>query len=281
MAPIITLSPQAELKLTAYAIATGGYPGGLEFSGLGLIEKQGSVFNVIDVDLFGVGSGGYTEFSPERPSKMLEDPRCKLWYHRHPVMGWSGRDEQTATREPLGGPPELVQWSVAIVLTPNGWIGRVDIHVPKSKTFHCPVEPKFASPEVLEQANLWWAGHPELTDLVADLKKEFEALMNAKDGPKNGFYVTEEYDDVDFDVMEGDDGNGRAWCQECGEELGYAGRSTDQCGVVTIDTFQCPNCGEFFVVVDPHSASVMDLEDLQTKPQRQQPAWRQISWWKR
>ena len=279
MAPIITLSPQAELKLTAYAIATGGYPGGLEFSGLGLIEKQGSVFNVIDVDLFGVGSGGYTEFSPERSSKMLEDPRCKLWFHRHPITGWSGRDEQTATREPLGGPPELVQWSVAIVLTPNGWIGRVDIHVPKSKTHHCKVEPAVASPEVLEQAQRLVT--PELQALVEDLKKEFEALVNIKHGPKNGFYVTEEYDDVDFNVMEGDDGSGRAWCQECGEELGYAGRSADQCGVVTIDTFQCPNCGEFFVVVDPHSASVMDLEDLQTKPQPQQPAWRQISWWKR
>ena len=60
MAPIIKLSREAELKLTAWAIATGGYPGGQEFSGLGLIEKEGKeIFHVIDVDLLGVGSVGF------------------------------------------------------------------------------------------------------------------------------------------------------------------------------------------------------------------------------
>ena len=130
MAPVIKLSRNAELKLTAWAIATGGYPGGQEFSGLGLIEKEGTdIFHVVDVDLLGVGSVGFTEFAPERALKLPDDPRRKLWLHRHPIHGWSGTDEHTCTQEPLGGPPQLVRWSVAIVLTPGGWIGRIDIHV--------------------------------------------------------------------------------------------------------------------------------------------------------
>src|SRR5262245_13679423 len=102
--PTIKLSRETELKLTAWSIVTKGR----EFSGLGLIEKEGEVVHVVDVDLLGVGSPGFTEFSPERAHTLPPDPRRKLWFHRHPIMGWSGTDEMTATQYPLGGLPQLV-----------------------------------------------------------------------------------------------------------------------------------------------------------------------------
>ena len=94
MAPVIKLSHNAEVKLTAWAVATGGYPTGQEFSGLGLIEREGKdIFHVVDVDLLGVGSVGFTEFSPERALTLPDDARRKREHARaiEPLRGrrWS------------------------------------------------------------------------------------------------------------------------------------------------------------------------------------------------
>jgi hypothetical protein len=71
----------------------------------------------------------------------------KLWLHRHPVgngipgpHNWSGTDHDTCVNTPLGGIPELVKWSAAIVRTPRGWVGRLDNHIRKT-TLHVPVLP--------------------------------------------------------------------------------------------------------------------------------------------
>jgi hypothetical protein len=48
---------------------------------------------------------------------------------KHPITGWSSRDLQTILKEPLGSTPENVGWSVSIVITPVGWIGRIDNYV--------------------------------------------------------------------------------------------------------------------------------------------------------
>ena len=51
---------------------------------------------------------------------------------------WSGTDKQTAEREPFASPPEMVHWSVSIVLTPRGWVGRLD-NYDKQITAHLEV----------------------------------------------------------------------------------------------------------------------------------------------
>ena len=78
--PSIHLDPTAELNLTAWSLATGGK----EFSGLGIIRKEGDVFHVQDVFLLGVGSEVFTEFSPARQRDLPRDG-LKLWFHRHPL----------------------------------------------------------------------------------------------------------------------------------------------------------------------------------------------------
>lgn len=140
----ITLSPDVALRLeTAKAQARG-----LEVSGLGFVERRPDTLYVYDITIFDIGSTGYTEFEAEKilPLTQREDAKnLKLWWHIHPVgngvpgkHNWSGTDEHTATKEPLGSIPELVGWSCAIVRTPNGWVGRIDNHKTK-KTIHVPV----------------------------------------------------------------------------------------------------------------------------------------------
>lgn len=140
----ITLSPEVALKLeTAKAQSKG-----LEVSGLGFIVRHESGLYVYDVEIFDIGSFAYTEFAAEKILPLLErtDARnLKLWWHIHPMgngipgpHNWSGTDEFTATKEPLGSIPELVGWSAAIVRTPNGWVGRIDNHK-THKTAHVPV----------------------------------------------------------------------------------------------------------------------------------------------
>ena len=175
----IILSDLAMTKLTAWSILTKG----TEFSGLGLIERNGETFHVLDVDLLGVGSGVFTEFGAERQRALPLDPRRKLWFHRHPIgngepgeHNWSGTDRNTAVNEPLGAPdPRLVQWSVAIVLTPGGWVGRVDLHVPTHKVFHAPVTPRYAMQQDADAAMRWIT--PGVEALVDELRAEYAATQ--------------------------------------------------------------------------------------------------------
>jgi hypothetical protein len=66
---------------------------------------------------------------------------------KHPIgngvpgpQNWSGTDNATIELAPLGGIPELVRWSVSMVLTPGGWVGRIDNHL-THKTEHLEVSP--------------------------------------------------------------------------------------------------------------------------------------------
>ncbi len=70
---------------------------------------------------------------------------------RHPLgngipghHNWSGTDENTARNEPLGSTPEWVKWSISIVRTPHGWVGRYDTYGAKGATVHIEVTPNFA-----------------------------------------------------------------------------------------------------------------------------------------
>jgi hypothetical protein len=282
--PIIKLSRHAELQLTAWNIATNGK----EFSGLGLIEKEGDVFHVVDVFLMGVGSEMYTEFNSERQRALGNDPRLKLWFHKHPIGSgnpgdpgnWSGTDEHTATQEPMGVHPELVQWSVAIVRTPGGWVGRIDIHVPKPRTFHCAVEPRFPTPETVEEATTLIT--PELTDYVQVLLAEFEAMRRAKATyPRQSrYYSYYEGQGVDNWSYDQDEVSGYFCvdpdCQSAPlTSLGVEYASAN----VELEFYECPNCGQIYYQVTDDGDALQIGAHIQPK---QQPAWRQsfMNFWK-
>lgn len=121
--------------------------GSKEVSGLGTLHLENGNIVVDRVYLLDAGSEGFTEIPGERIAKLLNAGAgdLKLWFHRHPVgngipgpQNWSGTDEATIMETPLGLTPAIVKWSVSIVRTPLGWVGRVD-HYVKQKTEHLEV----------------------------------------------------------------------------------------------------------------------------------------------
>lgn len=123
---------------------------GLEFSGLGFLKEEKGGLVIYDVEVMHVGSEAYTEIDPEKIFPLMEredKDNLRVWFHRHPVgngkpgsHNWSAMDENTIRETPLGGIPELVKWSVSIVRTPGGWVGRIDNHI-KKVTHHLEVHP--------------------------------------------------------------------------------------------------------------------------------------------
>ncbi len=142
----IVIDAPIMMRLLAYTAATQ-----LEWSGLGFCERKDGNIVVYDFVLMDVGSPGYTEIAPERLLPLLDRPdrdKLKVWIHRHPIgngipgqWNWSGTDERTCKHEPLGSTPQAVNWSVSIVFTPLGPVGRIDNYV-KNITQHLEVEPK-------------------------------------------------------------------------------------------------------------------------------------------
>lgn len=145
----IIIKPEVMYRLMAYAAITRD-----EYSGFGFCERQEGNIIVYDFVLLDVGDPVYTEIDPARVLPLLSRPdrkNMKVWLHRHPVgngipgpHNWSGRDELTIQREPLGSTREAANWSVSIVLTPGGFVGRVDNYV-KGITQHLEVEPNTRS----------------------------------------------------------------------------------------------------------------------------------------
>ena len=146
----IRLKPNVFVRLEAATVLTGG----LEFSGFGFVEikkEEGeTIFEVYDVVVLDVGSQAFTEIDGTKILPLLDRPdakKMKLWFHRHPLgndtpgrHNWSGTDEHTATKEPLGGVPEMVKWALSIVRTPKTWVGRIDrFDNGTTKTVHLPV----------------------------------------------------------------------------------------------------------------------------------------------
>ena len=142
----IRLEPQVAIGLETCCVQVHGQ----EFSGFGYVkvdrENQGVViYDFVPLD---VGTSVYTEISAGAVAKLATEERAKdlrCWIHRHPLgsgkpgpENWSGTDNATIAQTPLGGVPELVGWSLSIVRTPHGWVGRVDNHR-KGTTQHLEV----------------------------------------------------------------------------------------------------------------------------------------------
>lgn len=145
--PYFTMAPDVALRVMSYAHATN-----LEFSGVGFIDRRGRELYVYDFVLLNVGSYGYTEIPPEKVAQLAstrpDADKMRLWLHRHPIgsgvpgpHNWSGTDEKTCVEEPLGSPAALTTWAAAIVITPKGWVGRLDSFKNGHKTLHLPVYP--------------------------------------------------------------------------------------------------------------------------------------------
>jgi hypothetical protein len=159
----IVIDPKLMARLLCYAVATEN-----EFSGFGFCERKDGDIHMYDFVLLDVGSYGYTQTDPKTMLPLFERPdrkNMKIWLHRHPIgngipgpHNWSGRDELTIRSEPMGSSPQDIQWSVSIVITPAGFVGRIDNYL-KGITQHLEVEPKsvdfFAEVRSLERSS--WA----------------------------------------------------------------------------------------------------------------------------
>lgn len=169
----IILEPEIYNKLMAYAAFTQR-----EFSGVGFVKRdQQNNIIVYDIVLLDVGNEGYTEIPPEKMLPLLDREdvaNMKLWFHRHPITGWSNTDLQTILKEPLGSSPELLGWWVSIVLTPEGWIGRIDNKSGKSKDL-----------EVVPSAKDYYK---EIADLFAEKRTVFFRAKKAEDDGCQGIY---------------------------------------------------------------------------------------------
>jgi len=183
----IILSDNVALKLMTAAHATAN-----EFSGFGFVQPKENDLLVYDAVILNVGNYSYTEIPPAEIEKLMNRPdraSMKLWFHRHPIgngipgkHNWSSTDETTIHERPLGGIPELVQWSVSIVLTPGGWVGRIDNYL-TGKTAHVPVYPQF--PEVYQQ--------------IHELRKQSVADLPS---PGDQYAYLLDTDDVFWDVLD-------------------------------------------------------------------------------
>ena len=120
-----------------------------EFSGFAYCRIENGDFVIYEVLPMNIGSYAFTEIKAEQILKLMERPdheNLRVWLHKHPMgsdrpgpQNWSARDNLTIETQPLGGVPELVGWSVSIVLTSAGvWVGRVDNHRTK-ETRHLEV----------------------------------------------------------------------------------------------------------------------------------------------
>lgn len=149
----ISLTPMDWLKLETWCTSAGGR----EVSGIGTVKFQNGIFHVTEVFLCAGGSESYTQIEPEHIIEVIKqgvDPsQIKLWWHRHPVgngkpgtHNWSGTDEATIQEEPVGSSPALVEWSISMVRTPYGWVGRMDDYR-KGHTLHCAVNQIFKPEE--------------------------------------------------------------------------------------------------------------------------------------
>jgi hypothetical protein len=181
----------------------------------------------------------------------------------------------------MGVDPKLVQWSVAIVRTPGGWVGRVDLHVPKARTFHCAVEPRLPSNEVLEEAKQLLT--PELNDYIKVLLAEYAALRPAyvrKSTYYSTFEFPNEYDYSDWITDPRDFQATDFYCdeQECIHdavplieiEVEYAPSAG-----IEITTFECPKCGKMFYTQRSDDAFEIRLD--QPKQRKKQSAQRPSS----
>jgi len=154
----IIFHPDAWLLINEWTSRTD-----LEISGFGWVERKPYGLYVYDITLLDMFSHGFTEIDPSLALEVNRDrtdqQNMKLWWHRHPITGWSGTDLNTIKNTPVGNPfPETLGYSGSVVLTPKGWQGRIDFYRGKMAGKHvdCEVLSEQVTPELVEFMNERW-----------------------------------------------------------------------------------------------------------------------------
>jgi len=145
-----------------------------EFSGIGKVERDGEDFIITGFMPMAFGSEVFTEIPATKMLEIIQRPdagQWRCWLHQHPMgsgvpgpENWSGMDNNTIRTAPLGGVPEMVKWSISVVHTPHGWVGRLDTYV-NPHTEHLEVTPNL---------------QPELEPVVALLQAEWAEAKRAE-----------------------------------------------------------------------------------------------------
>lgn len=160
--PRLWITTEALLRFNTYCKYA---PNNGEISGLGrAYADQGDI--VVDEVLLLEQQSSHTETELDRDalSRFLtelimqgKDPSAyRLWWHKHPIDGWSTTDEKNI--EGL----DNKEWFVSLAMTPRGPRARLDLYQPFRVTMD--------NIQVLELANIDWA-------LDRELKAEVEAKV--------------------------------------------------------------------------------------------------------
>jgi hypothetical protein len=200
-----------------------------EFSGFGFCRRNSTNdIEVYDFVLLDIGTETFTEIPSRKVIGLSNRPDAesmRVWIHRHPVNGWSGMDERTIQETPLGGIPQMISWSVSMVLTPKGWIGRIDNYI-THKTKVLEVEPQaakvytdyqqiltekyLAEGEMLMQGMAKYGiplGQMSFSDYLKEQNMTVENLIASGKTPEEALCVNEGYveedDEFDEDYWDG------------------------------------------------------------------------------
>jgi hypothetical protein len=130
----IILENETAIILRAWTKATEN-----EFSGVADVVRKDGDLLVSNAHILDLGSYGYTDFTPAMQLALPASQNRRCWFHRHPITCWSGTDIHTMTVTPMGTLPELINWAVAIVWTPAGWLGRLDMFIGPHRHFDLEV----------------------------------------------------------------------------------------------------------------------------------------------
>lgn len=137
--PVVYMLPATMAKIMAYYRLIDDVHKGLEISGLGMVVEWEGDLLVHDFLLFKQeATGGDTELDPTELAEWLtallesgQDPELiRLWWHKHPIQGWSTIDTDNIERMNNGA------WLLSLVHCPNGLLARLDLYKP----FRCTLD---------------------------------------------------------------------------------------------------------------------------------------------
>lgn len=138
-APTIYMRPEVMQKVMAYYRLIDDVHKGAEISGLGLVQDWEGDLLVHDFMLFKQEvTAGDTELDPAELAAWLSDmlttgldpELVRLWWHKHPIQGWSTIDDANIERM------NNENWLLSLVHTPQGLLARLDLYKP----FRCTLD---------------------------------------------------------------------------------------------------------------------------------------------
>ena len=188
----LIMSPPSHLKFETWF----RYSNGLELSGYALLTERpladlngDHTFVLDDISLacaIEESSGGYTEMSPEqRVQGMMwarergRSANCLVWWHFHPITGWSSTDENTARQRVHETGANEVLCAMSMVRTPGGAIRcRWDQSGPNDED------------NIVVDSIPVFIATPEMAQIEEEAKAEVVELIKQRPGP--GFRLYEE-----------------------------------------------------------------------------------------